>query len=246
MGRQDADYQIERSFGEYNKYLPSILSTINNNITPQAAANLAAAKSVAGEYNKLAAAQQKSEAESAYDLLRGVGGKQLRSLQGMKNELNPTYNALAASGKKMEDLIGSYNLSGLSGGERAAAERGVNYANLVSGNAGSNSATNTVSNALQFSDRYNQKRRDLGNLLSGSASLFGAGQSNTVNPNDMFGRQSNAFGQYGGIGNNTQQSGMSLFGDILNSNTSAANTAAAKGQGFQRLGSSGGILGILG
>lgn len=245
MGRQSPDQQVGESYADYAKYLPEILRITNENMGGQARANLAAAQAVAPAYNKLAAAQQASEAKSAADLLGGVGGKYLTALQETKNRLNPTYGALSSAGKSMQDLIGSYDLKGLSGGERAAAERGVNYANIASGNIGTPSAINTVSNALQFSDRYNQKRQALGNLLNSSASLFGAGQSNAVNPNDMFGRQSNAFGQYGGIGNNTQSTATTMFGDILGSRTSAANTAAAKGQGYQRWGSSGGIVGMI-
>lgn len=234
MGRPSPDQQVGESYADYAKYLPDILRITNENMGGQAQANLAAAQQVAPGYNKLAAQQQASEAKSAADLLGGVGGKYLTALQETKNRLNPTYGALSAAGKSMQDLIGSYDLKGLSGGERAAAERGVNYSNVASGNLGIPSAINTVGNALQFTDRFNQKRQALGNLLGGASSLFGVGQANAVNPNDMFGKSSNAFGQYGGIGNNTQQTSTSVFGDILGSRTSAANTAMSQQPGWQR------------
>tara|TARA_R110002051_G_scaffold108358_1_gene181104 strand:+ start:1291 stop:2229 length:939 start_codon:yes stop_codon:yes gene_type:complete len=82
---------------------------------------------------------------------------------------------------KMQELLGSINMSGLSGGERAEIERMNARRNMQRGSAGGGGNLTAIENAMQFGSAMDRKRAALGNALQ-TATNFMAGSRSGYDP----------------------------------------------------------------
>ena len=83
--------------------------------------------------------------------------------------------------QKLQELLGSINMSGLSGGERAEIERMNARRNLQRGSAGGGGNLTGIENAMQFGSALDRKRAALGNALQ-TATNFMAGSRSGYDP----------------------------------------------------------------
>ena len=83
--------------------------------------------------------------------------------------------------QKVQDLLGSINMGGLSGGERAEIERMNARRNLQRGSAGGGGNLTAIENAMQFGSALDRKRAALGNALQ-TATNFMAGSRSGFDP----------------------------------------------------------------
>jgi len=86
-----------------------------------------------------------------------------------------------AGAQKLQELLGSINMSGLSGGERAEIERMNARRNLQRGSAGGGGNLTGIENAMQFGSAMDRKRAALGNALQ-TATNFMAGSRSGYDP----------------------------------------------------------------
>ena len=83
--------------------------------------------------------------------------------------------------QKVQDLLGSINMGGLSGGERAEIERMNARRNLQRGQAGGGGNLTAIENAMQFGSALDRKRAVLGNALQ-TATNYMAGSRSGFDP----------------------------------------------------------------
>ena len=83
--------------------------------------------------------------------------------------------------QKVQELLGSINMGGLSGGERAEVERMNARRNLQRGQAGGGGNLTAIENAMQFGSALDRKRTALGNALQ-TATNFMAGSRSGYDP----------------------------------------------------------------
>jgi len=93
----------------------------------------------------------------------------------------PWMDTRAAGAQKLQELLGSINMSGLSGGERAEIERMNARRNLQRGSAGGGGNLTGIENAMQFGSAMDRKRAALGNALQ-TATNFMAGSRSGYDP----------------------------------------------------------------
>lgn len=86
-----------------------------------------------------------------------------------------------AGAAKLQELLGSINMSGLSGGERAEIERMNARRNMQRGSAGGGGNLTAIENAMQFGSALDRKRAALGNALQ-TATNFMAGSRSGFDP----------------------------------------------------------------
>ena len=86
-----------------------------------------------------------------------------------------------AGAQKVQELLGSINMGGLSGGERAEVERMNARRNLQRGSAGGGGNLTAIENAMQFGSALDRKRAALGNALQ-TATSFMAGSRSGFDP----------------------------------------------------------------
>ena len=86
-----------------------------------------------------------------------------------------------AGAQKLQDLLGSINMGGLSGAERAEVERMNARRNLQRGQAGGGGNLTAIENAMQFGSALDRKRAALGNALQ-TATNFMAGSRSGFDP----------------------------------------------------------------
>lgn len=173
--------------------LPDFMKVQNEQVLPQALAQLNAAKTISPEYNDLTTElarkylpqlaeigsgveniNRTNAAKTDLDILKGSGGELVKEAQGLDKQLNPEYyNTRAAAGDKLGQLLGSINLNDAN----PEAERLVNQENIRSGNLNNSSSTNTVSNALSFGSELDKRRNSLGQALSVATNFLQPSQS---------------------------------------------------------------------
>jgi hypothetical protein len=83
--------------------------------------------------------------------------------------------------QKVQELLGSINMGGLSGGERAEIERMNARRNLQRGQAGGGGNLTAIENAMQFGSALDRKRTALGQALQ-TATNFMAGSRSGYDP----------------------------------------------------------------
>jgi hypothetical protein len=93
----------------------------------------------------------------------------------------PWMDTREAGAAKLQELLGSINMSGLSGGERAEIERMNARRNLQRGSAGGGGNLTGIANAMQFGSAMDRKRAALGNALQ-TATNFMAGSRSGFDP----------------------------------------------------------------
>ena len=86
-----------------------------------------------------------------------------------------------AGAQKLQELLGSINMGGLSGGERAEIERMNARRNMQRGSAGGGGNLTAIENAMQFGSALDRKRAALGNALQ-TATNFMAGSRSGFDP----------------------------------------------------------------
>ena len=93
----------------------------------------------------------------------------------------PWLNTRDLGAQKLQELLGSINMGGLSGGERAEIERMNARRNLQRGQAGGGGNLTGIENAMQFGSALDRKRAALGNALQ-TATNFMAGSRSGFDP----------------------------------------------------------------
>ena len=93
----------------------------------------------------------------------------------------PWMHARDTGAAKLQELLGSINMGGLSGGERAEIERMNARRNLQRGSAGGGGNLTAIENAMQFGSAMDRKRAALGNALQ-TATNFMAGSRSGYDP----------------------------------------------------------------
>ena len=93
----------------------------------------------------------------------------------------PWLQTREAGRQKVQDLLNSINMGGLSGGERAEVERMNARRNLQRGSAGGGGNLTAIENAMQFGSALDRKRAALGNALQ-TATNFMAGSRSGFDP----------------------------------------------------------------
>jgi hypothetical protein len=93
----------------------------------------------------------------------------------------PWLQTREAGRQKVQDLLGSINMGGLSGGERAEIERMNARRNMQRGSAGGGGNLTAIENAMQFGSALDRKRAALGNALQ-TATNFMAGSRSGFDP----------------------------------------------------------------
>ena len=105
--------------------------------------------------------------------------------QNVMNQLavtdQPWMDTRDAGAAKLQELLGSINMSGLSGGERAEIERMNARRNMQRGSAGGGGNLTGIENAMQFGSALDRKRAALGNALQ-TATNFMAGSRSGFDP----------------------------------------------------------------
>lgn len=164
----------------FSQYYPEALSALLAGVIPSelvnvqaqeaAAPRLAALQNqVAGQYGGEAARIASANELSA---LTGPGTQLVQAAQGLQRSVDPEYYALRSQvSNAMGNLLGSYNLGGLSGGERAEVERSLNADALNRGTLTAPSNTETVGRALNFGQGLVAKQQGLANALNVAAGV---------------------------------------------------------------------------
>ena len=93
----------------------------------------------------------------------------------------PFMRTREAGARGINDLLGSINMSGLSGGERAEIERMNARRNMQRGSAGGGGNLTAIENAMQFGSAMDRKRAALGNALQ-TATGFMSGSRSGFDP----------------------------------------------------------------
>lgn len=214
--------------------LPGLMSVINSQLSPTAqaaqnASNLTDPQAAALQAKILAKygpsatatgsalANQAGLANTATNaaIQAGPGQQLLDTLQGQQQKLDPEYYATrAAAGSQVNNLLGSIDLSGLSGSERSEVERSNNQQDASRGLLNTPSQTATVNNAMNFGSALQAKRNALSQAL-GTATSFLSGAQGPINAQSAVAGQPNQ----GNIG-------LSQFGSSANSGQTAASNVS--------------------
>lgn len=253
----------------FTQYLPQIIGITNSQATPTAQAQLAATQATQGGYNALNLQQAQqfglplaqvgqqitnsnalAGAQTNVNQLQGAGGQAAIAAQQLARQTNPEYySALDPAVQRSNDLLGSINLKGLSGGEQSAVERSLNQSNYATGNLGLDNATTAVSNAMNFGNALQAKRNALGQAIGTSLNTANTAQNTGFSPVNIalgqpnastmgnFGtgtfNQTNAGTQSGTTGANNQMAS-SLLGNmfgLVGSNNANQMQASVLGSG---------------
>lgn len=237
--------------GNYAGYLPSIsgATTGSQIATDTALANASAGltptysqigltnlQDYALPYAQVGQDVQRSNAlagaQTNLQQILGYGGLTALAADELQRAVNPEYYASRElTSQKLNELLNSVNLGGLSGGETAAVERSLNQQLGGSGNLGVQNAMNTVTNAMNFGDYLNTKRTALGNALNTASNFLTTAQNNQFNPVSVAlsqpdtSTQSNwGTGQFQGVTRSGTQS-YNLGSNLLGNMTGSTNTA---------------------
>ena len=234
-------------------------AALNNQLYAQYVPQLNAINNSLNNTNALAAAQ------TGLNILQGPGQAEALQAQAIQQKLDPEYYATRANtGQKVNELLNSFNLNGLSGSERAEVERSNAQQDSSRGIVNAPSQTATVSNAMSFGSALQNKRNALSQAIAnatsylpssqGQVSALGVaggnqaqGQSNTNTAGNQFsGVSTSQVGQLGGANN---QQASSLMGNINNTALNSANINANRRDTLDRVNStmtaSGNLIGSL-
>lgn len=253
MGTQESTQQ---QLAALTQGLPGLMSVINSQLSPTAQAlqnanNLTEPQAAAlqqqllAQYGPGAVAtggalnNQAADINAQGNLARqgGVGQQLLDLLNQQQRSLDPEYYAArSAAGSQVNNLLGSIDLSGLSGSERAEVERSNNQQDSSRGLLNTPSQTASVNNAMNFGSALQAKRNALSQAL-GTATGFLSNSQGPINAQNAVQGQPNQgnvglsqFGNNSGTGAaaNSSVNGManSLLGAINSTSNNAANINA--------------------
>jgi|SRR6185295_9991784 len=185
------------NFASLRENLPGIIQAANQGAVPTAQSGLAAAQAVTPGYSQLGIdtlrqylpqyadvgnqvneQNAQANAQTDLDVLGGTGGQLARTAADLQNQVDPqTAQIRNLESGRIQDLLGSINLNGLSGGEQAAIERANAQGALATGNLGNDSAINTVKNASNFGNALQSKRDALTKALDTATAFLPASKS---------------------------------------------------------------------
>lgn len=161
-----------------------------------------------------------SGAETNRQQIMGAGGASALAAGDLARASNPNYyNVQDAASGKAREMLDSFNLHGLSGGEASAIERSNNQGLTKTGNLGLNNGTNVIANAMNFGGAFNNKLDRLQGALGSANQTATSAQNTGFNPVNIALGQPNA-------------STMGNFGTGTFSNTNAGTQNAAGGNAF--------------
>ena len=154
-----------------------------------------------------------ASAKTDADILKGSGADLARTYSGIDRELNPEYyKTRELESSKLGELLGSINLND----SNPEAERLINQENARSGNTGNTSATNTVSNALDFGNAKLARTQTLSNAIGQATNFLQPSSNAQFNPATTI------------LNRPTSNTGTSQFTGI----TPQSNTAYSAGEGL--------------
>lgn len=237
----DSSSQILSNFA---KYLPAIASSLGSTYTPLAqnqltstiatqpiydALNLKEAQNYALPLAQVGQQVTNSNAlagaQTNLSQILGPGGQAAMAAEELARAANPNYYKVQdAASQKATDLLNSYSLTGLSPGEYNAVERANNQNATGTGNLGLNNNTNTLLNAVNFGNAFDNKRAALNTAINTANQTATSAQNTGVSPVNI------ALGQ-------PNTSTMSNFGTNTYSPTTA-NTSASTASNATGFGSS--------
>lgn len=223
----------------YSQYLPGLIQSTaaqQPNVAQQQfnatlgtqplynALNLQQAQNYAVPLAQVGQEVQASNAQAGgatnYNSIMGSGGAAALAAGDLAHASNPGYYQVQnAANNQATNLLNSYNMNGLSGGEQSAVERSLARDNNTTGNLGNSNATNTISNAMNFGDAFHAKQNSLGNALGAANQTATSAQNTGFNPVNIALGQPNA-------------STMGNFGTGTFSNTGAGTQNASAGNAF--------------
>lgn len=248
-GKAAAKESTEQSLKSFIKYLPEISKLVQEQYGPDSLAQLEAAKGVSGGYTELAKLENQANIQNATETLTGSGGGLAKSLTEIQNQLDPDF-AKARTGvtQGLLDIDKSYDLSGLSSGEAAAAERALSKGTLASGNLGSGGALELAKNMQGFGEAFNKKRQaksaNLG-LLGQLAPSFKSGMSAAGMVPSVAG-VGGGYGAYQGVGSGGPATANNLLSSIFGTGNAAMGQKSPAVNALNTgVGIAGGLLGGL-
>ena len=234
----------------YQQALPGFMQANQQNILPYEQSVLKANQQILPAYNdlqsqiyakygpqyqdianKLQASQAAALTQSQADILKNQGVDYAAAAKQAAQAYDPEYFASReAASKSMNDLLGSYDVSnGLSGGEQANVERGLNRQGLSMGTLNApNSNTNTIRNAFGYDDRLQQKKSGLAQALQGTAGTLGALKSGfdpgAIVGNALYANNAGQGQQINANNPNVGQGSNAMGSNLLGATTNMANS----------------------
>lgn len=217
--------------------MPGLFSSINSQILPTEQAKLAAQQATAPgqaalntqitrEYapqlaaveNQISRDRKLSDAQGDLGVVRGPGKELATEATNLASTvIDPEFfKVRSAVGNKQTELANSFDVNGLSGGERAEVERSLNADAARTGNLGRSEGINTVNNAMHYGSALNNKRAQIGNVLSQTAATAPALRSGI----DPYGRAqtnapfTNSFQSVQPVGGEAHNTGSNFLGLI--------------------------------
>ncbi len=179
--------------------------------------------------NTINAQNAQAQASSDLGVLQGPGQQLLSATDQAQRQLDPEYYATRTkTANSLSDLLGSINLNGLSGSERAEVERANAQSDASRGLANTPSQTATVSNAMNFGSALNTKRSQLANAIGAATNFLPSSQGSVSAFQVATGKPSSNPGatQFSGPASNLGSQAFSLGNNLLgNINQTALNSA---------------------
>lgn len=202
----------------YQAYMPGLVKTTDQSLTPMAQAGLGAAQATAPAYNTLMQGLNQSNelanASAANAVLQGPGADLAKTQQSLNQEINPQYyTARNQASGGYTSLLNNLNPNN----PNPAAERDVLASNAATGNTGNNNATNTTSNAMQFGNADLTRTQAFGNALSGLTGFMNGSTDQSVNPMGAPMNQSQNVSSSGA--SNAGSAGLGFGTNMLNDST---------------------------
>lgn len=256
----------------YVKYLPDLMKVASGQLLPTEQAKLATAQvtdpgylalqdalykqygpSLAATGNQINAQNALAQAESDLAVVSGPGRELAKQALETQKIADPEYYASrAAVSNKLNQLVNSYDPTGLSESERANVERAANQDQIRRGTFNTPSQTSTIENAMQFGDALDKKKSTLAQVLGIASGAVPNLKSNVDAYQVATGKPSAAnLGDSKFIGANKNVGGetFGLSGNFLNSvnqlRQQASEQKFTEGSTFQDVQQGFGIIGNI-
>lgn len=268
MGTQESTAQ---QLAAYTQGLPDLLKVTAGTALPVGQQLLDAQKTLAPQQNELLTSlfkqygpelagigdtinsnSAKSAAGTAADIAKGSGSDLFHTIDALQHQADPEYykNRSEASGK-LSELLSSFNMNGLSGGERSEIERSNAQQDAQRGSLTAPSQTATVNNAMNFGSGFAQKQQRLAQAIGTATSFLPSAQGNVNASAIVTGAPAGAaksnpgLTQFAGVqpvGSESFSSGNNFMQGINNTATNNANITANMRDSLDRVN---GTLGAL-
>lgn len=228
------------------QYLPALSQAWQQQILPTEKATLAAQQEIApqqaalntqlyGQYgpelSRIGSQIASQEASATAKTLAGSGADLARAATSTQQIADPEYyKTRALTSDKIGELLGSINVNGLSGSERAETERYLNQQNQGRGSPDVSSNIKTVENASMFGSALQNKRNSLGQAITQATNFLPTAKSGIDVFQTITGRPSTtpnatAAAPVGSQANNLTSQ---LFGNIQNTQAQTQDLMASR------------------